>query len=64
MVLKGVWNFPRLMTLSFYAQKFPMQSKDQPATSQSTSQRKKAEGLSPAKESEQLQKATKPKGKK
>merc|ERR1719391_133230 len=39
-------------------------SKDPPATSQSTSQRKKAEGLSPAKESEQLQKATKSKGKK
>ena len=47
-----------------YAQKFPMQSKDQPATSQSTSQRKKAEGLSPAKESEQHQRATKSKGKK
>jgi len=36
--------------------------KDQPATSQSTSQRKKAEGLSPAKESGQLQKATRSKG--
>ena len=63
-IFRKKWNIGHITSIAC-AQKFPQQSKDQPASSQSTSQRiKKAEGLSPVKESEQQQKATKSKGKK